>query len=70
MQKAQQVEEAGKALAQEIRNEGVGPSDIAPGGAINGFLFFDLKVPKNASQVVLKVPIGDSQFEYRFARLP
>ena len=70
MQKAQQVEQAGKALAEEIRKEGIGRADIAPGGALNGYLFFDLKVPKDASQVVLKVPVGDAQFEYRFARLP
>ena len=70
MQKAQEVEAAGRALAEEIRAEGIGPCDVPARGEINGFLFFDVKAPDKASQVIFKVPVGDAQFEFRFDRLP
>jgi hypothetical protein len=70
MQKAQQIEEEGRALAEEIRTEGVGPCNIAPQSKLNGFLFFEMKVPRNAGQMMFKLPIGDAQFEFRFDKLP
>lgn len=70
LQKAQQVEEEGRALAEEIRTEGVGPCNIAPRSKLNGFLFFEMKVPRNAGQMMFKLPIGDAQFEFRFDKLP
>lgn len=70
MQKAQEVEEAGKLLAEEIRKEGVGPCDVPPHGELNGFIFFELKSPDKATKVIFKVPVGDAQFEFRFDALP
>lgn len=70
MVKAQKVEEDGAALADEIRKEGIGPCEIAPRSRLKGFVFFEIKAPKNASLVMFKLPIGDAQFEVRFDRLP
>lgn len=70
MQKAQQVEDDGRALAEEIRQTGIGHTDIPPGAKLAGFLFFDMKTANNASRIVFKLPVGDTQFEFRFARLP
>lgn len=70
MQKAQKVEEKGHAVADAIRTQAIGAGNIAAGGVVSGYLYFDMKAPRDASDIILKIPVGDAVFEFRFNRLP
>jgi hypothetical protein len=69
MEKARNIEAEGKAYAEEIRSQSLGPSDILPGASITGALFFQLDDASKAGACILRIPIGDAIFEYHFDKL-
>jgi tetratricopeptide (TPR) repeat protein len=56
---------AGKArdTADQIRNQSLGPTTLAPGQELNGSLFFDVDKVQRAS---LQVPVGNAIFSFEF----
>ncbi|MBS1995989.1 MAG: tetratricopeptide repeat protein [Cyanobacteria bacterium SZAS LIN-2] len=69
-ERAQKVQAAAQAKAEDIRSKSLGPSDLPPGQAINGSLFFDAYGMTKSSSCLLRIPVGDSQFEFRFDNIP
>jgi hypothetical protein len=65
-QKASQVEGAARAKADDIVSKSLGPSDIAAGQTLSGSIYFDAAGLANSSACLVRIPIGNSQFEFRF----
>lgn len=69
MEKARNIEENGQAYAADIRSQSLGPCMIAPGDKVSGAIFFELPTSVKAgdkSKYALKLPVGDSLFEFSF----
>jgi tetratricopeptide (TPR) repeat protein len=64
--KAQQIQDNGKAKAETIRSQSLGPCDIAPGQTINGSLYYDAGGLSKGSGCLLRIPIGLAQCEFKF----
>jgi tetratricopeptide (TPR) repeat protein len=69
-QKAQAIQEAGRAKADTIRSESLGPSDIAAGQNLNGSVYFEAGGLSKNSGCLVRIPIGNSQCEFRFENIP
>ncbi len=69
MEKARAIEDDAKAYADEIRTQSLGPSDIAPGATVNGLLFFQVDDSSKAGSCIVRIPVGDAEFEFNFDRL-
>ena len=59
-----------RAKADDIRSNSLGPSDVAAGQTLTGSIFFDAAGVTNASACLVRIPIGDTQFEFRFDSIP
>ncbi len=69
MEKARAIEDDARAYANEIRTQSLGPGDIAPGAAVNGLLFFQLDDGAKAGSCIVRIPVGDAEFEFTFDKL-
>jgi tetratricopeptide (TPR) repeat protein len=65
-EKARQVQENARSKAADIRSNSLGPSDIGTGQTLSGSLFFDAPGLAKTSGCLVRIPIGDSQCEFRF----
>jgi hypothetical protein len=62
-QKAQEATNASRADADAVRDTALGPNKLAANGNIQGALDFEFSKYKSA---ILRLPIGNSVFEFRF----
>ncbi|MFA6208092.1 MAG: tetratricopeptide repeat protein [Candidatus Obscuribacterales bacterium] len=69
MEKARAIEDDGKAYADQIRSQSLGPCDIAGGASITGAVFFQLDDASKAGSCIVRIPIGDATFEFTFDKL-
>ncbi|CAN5478493.1 hypothetical protein BH11CYA1_BH11CYA1_11960 [soil metagenome] len=69
MEKARAIEDDGKAYAEQIRSQSLGPCDISAGGTVSGAIFFQLDDANKAGACIVRVPIGDATFEFTFDKL-
>jgi len=67
--KAQQVQAVAHARAEDIRAGSLGPGEITAGQSLRGNIFFDAPGLAQDSSCLVRIPIGDSQFEFRFDNL-
>lgn len=65
MEKANAVTAQSQATASDIRENALGPITVEPGRTVEGSLYFQ---PTDFKEALLRVPAGNSLFEFRFIR--
>jgi tetratricopeptide (TPR) repeat protein len=73
LEKARNIEQNGQAYASDIRSQSLGPCTLGPGEKVSGAIFFELPPgtkPSDKAKYILRLPVGDSLFQFRFDSAP